>query len=58
MSSTINNKEENQMFDIRKHRFTANISTTSKVFVDKKRKSKSRRKLNKSLATELSKMDF
>ena len=46
------------MFDIRKHRFTANISTTSKVFIDKKRKSKSRRKLNKSLATELSKMDF
>ena len=45
------------MFDIRKHRFTANISTTSKVFVDKKRKSKSRRKRNKSLANELRSMD-
>jgi hypothetical protein len=32
--------------DIRKHRFQPKISTTSKVFVDKKRKSKNRRFLN------------
>jgi hypothetical protein len=32
--------------DIRKHRFQPNISTTSKVFVDKKRKSQKRQKLN------------
>lgn len=45
------------MFDIRKHRFTTNISTTSKIFVDKKRKSKSRRNLNKHLANELKLID-
>ena len=38
-------KEKNKM-DIRKHRFVANINTTSKVFIDKKRKQKSRRFLN------------
>lgn len=32
--------------DIRKHRFRTKISTTSKVFVDKKKKAKSRRVLN------------
>lgn len=32
--------------DIRKHRFVANINTSSKVFIDKKRKQKSRRFLN------------
>ena len=32
--------------DIRKHRFVANINTTSKVFIDKKRQQKSRRFLN------------
>jgi hypothetical protein len=39
-------KERNSQMDIRKHRFVAPISTTSKVFVDKKRKQKSRRFLN------------
>jgi hypothetical protein len=32
--------------DIRKHRFQPKISTTSKIFIDKKRKSKNRRFLN------------
>ena len=32
--------------DIRNHRFVPNMSTTSKVFVDKKRKAKNRRNLN------------
>ena len=32
--------------DIRKHRFVPTISTTSKAFVDKKRKAKARRILN------------
>ena len=32
--------------DIRKHRFTPKISTTSKIFVDKKRKQRERRFLN------------
>jgi hypothetical protein len=32
--------------DIRKHRFVPKISTSSKVFIDKKRKMKSRRYLN------------
>lgn len=32
--------------DIRSVRFIPNMSTTSKVFVDKKRKSKNRRVLN------------
>jgi len=31
--------------DIRQHRFVPNMSTASKVFLDKKTKSKSRRKL-------------
>ena len=31
--------------DIRKHRFVPNISTTSKVFIDKKTKSKKRSNL-------------
>jgi hypothetical protein len=57
MASNKSNKGENQMYDIRKHRFMANISTTSKVFLDKKHKSKSRRKLNKNLANELRSID-
>jgi hypothetical protein len=57
MASNKSNKGENQMYDIRKHRFMANISTTSKVFLDKKRKSKSRRKLNKNLVNELRSID-
>ena len=32
--------------DIRKHRFVSPISTTSKIFIDKKTKQKSRRYLN------------
>ena len=39
------NKRKVKM-DIRKHRFIAPISTTSKVFVDKKTKQKSRKYLN------------
>ena len=35
--------------DIRSVRFVSNISTTSKVFVDKKRKSNSRSNLKKQL---------
>lgn len=35
--------------DIRKHRFQPNMSTSSKVFLDKKRKSQSRRKLKEDL---------
>jgi hypothetical protein len=34
------NKKGNPTMDIRKHRFIPNISTTSKVMVDKKRKQK------------------
>lgn len=39
--------------DIRKHRFTAPISTTSKVHLDKKRKSKTRRSLKRELQKKL-----
>ena len=39
--------------DIRKHRFVPHISTASKVFLDKKRKSKLRRNLNKQIKFEL-----
>ena len=35
--------------DIRKYRFQPNMSTSSKVFIDKKRKSQSRRKLKEDL---------
>ena len=35
--------------DIRKHRFVPNMSTTSKVFIDKKTKSKKRSKLKNDL---------
>lgn len=38
--------------DIRKHRFIAPISTTTKVFVDKKRKSKTRSRLKQELKRE------
>ena len=38
-------KEKGTM-DIRKHRFIPNMSTATKVIVDKKRKQKSRRFLN------------
>ena len=38
-----------KMIDIRSVRFVPHISTTSKVFVDKKRKSNSRSNLNKQL---------
>lgn len=38
--------------DIRKHRFVPNMSTTSKVFIDKKTKSKKR----STLKSELRKM--
>jgi len=40
--------------DIRKHRFVPAISTTSKVFTDRKRKSRSRASLKKRLKDELS----
>ena len=39
-------EKEKIKMDIRKHRFVANINTASKVFIDKKRKQKSRRFLN------------
>jgi hypothetical protein len=39
--------------DIRKHRFVPHISTVSKVFLDKKRKSKLRRNLNKQTRKEV-----
>ena len=39
-------EEEVSKMDIRKHRFVPSISTTSKVFIDKKTKSKSRKVLN------------
>jgi hypothetical protein len=42
--------------DIRKHRFVPVVSTTSKVFVDKRRKSKTRRNLKKQLKTEIEKI--
>ena len=35
--------------DIRRHRFQPNMSMSSKVFLDKKRKSQSRRKLKEDL---------
>jgi hypothetical protein len=38
--------------DIRKHRFIAPISTTSKIFVDKKRKSNTRSRLKQQLRHE------
>jgi hypothetical protein len=39
--------------DIRKHRFVPHISTASKVFLDKKRRSKLRRNLNKQTRKEV-----
>lgn len=39
--------------DIRQHRFVPDISTSSKVFIDKKTKSKSRSSLKKKLHNEL-----
>ena len=38
--------------DIRKHRFQPQMSTTSKVFVDKKKKANTRRELNKKTREE------
>jgi len=35
-----------ERMDIRKHRFVPTISTTTKVFVDKKRKAMTRKALN------------
>ena len=39
--------------DIRKHRFIAPISTTSKIFINKKRKSNTRSKLKRDLRNTL-----
>lgn len=39
-------RKERKTMDIRKHRFVPDISTASRVHLDKKRKQKSRRYLN------------
>lgn len=39
--------------DIRQHRFVPNMSTSSKIFIDKKTKSESRSSLKKKLIDEL-----
>jgi len=44
--------KDKKKVDIRQHRFVPQISTTSKVFVDKKRKSQTRRELNKKTKEE------
>lgn len=49
---TMKRKKGKIKMDIRAHRFVPHISTTSKVFVDKKRKSKSRAILKKQLREE------